>query len=144
MYNRSALCLAGMALGAVACSNRVIDFTLLSSKNNELTANRARAPRVSGEDCVTVVIFPFGKTDMKEAVDRAIQKAGPGYSALVDGVVRDDRAFLFGKNCIVVEGSPVADRAGPAPPTSVPAPAASSSARPTPAGAAGSSTKGKK
>jgi len=58
-------------------SCRIVDFTVISSKNVTLDTKKD-APRVSG----------FGFT-LKSALDKAIEKAGPGYDALIDGVVSD-------------------------------------------------------
>ena len=44
-----------------------------------------------------LLLIPFGSPDLKEAVDRAIESAGPGYDALVDGVLyRQSYYFVVG------------------------------------------------
>jgi hypothetical protein len=63
---------------AVSCtftSCRLMDFTVISSKNVTLDVKKD-ARRVSA----------WGWT-VKDALDKAIEKAGPGYDALIDGVV---------------------------------------------------------
>ena len=47
--------------------------------------------------------------NMKEAVDRAIEAAGPGYDALIDGVVDNTVLILvlYNQGCFVVEGTPI-------------------------------------
>lgn len=75
------------------CSRRMIDFTVISSKNMQLQIPpEAMGERVEGEDKVTwlFMVFgyiPLGTPNLKEAVDRAIESAGPGYDALIDGAI---------------------------------------------------------
>ena len=79
------------------CTQRMIDFTVISSKNMQLQfPSEATGPRVEGQDMVLFVIIPFGTPNLKEAVDRAIEQAGPGYDALIDGVIyQKNLLFLF-------------------------------------------------
>jgi hypothetical protein len=77
----------------------MIDFTVISSKNMQLQIpSEARGPRVEGKDMAIILLFiPFGSPNLKEAVDRAIESAGPGYDALVDGVLyRQNYYFVVG------------------------------------------------
>ena len=100
---------AGLAVSLLAsgCGYRLMDFTVISSKNVNMPKAKSMA-RVKGEDCVTVILFPFGMPNVKTAVDRAIEKAGGEFDALVDGVVAfDNRSFIFGQQCYVVEGTPI-------------------------------------
>ena len=70
------------------------------------TADKGK--RVTGEDCVVVILIPFGIPNMKEAIDRTIENAGSEYDALVDGVVYQlNHSFLFGQQCFRVEGTPI-------------------------------------
>lgn len=76
------------------CSTRMIDFTAISSKNMQLQIPpEAMGERVEAEDKQLWLFVVFGylpiqnRPNLKEAVDRAIESAGPGYDALVDGVV---------------------------------------------------------
>ena len=71
-------------------SCRIVDFTIISSKNVSFNVKKD-APRVKG----------WGFT-LKAAIDKAIEKAGPGYDCLVDGVV--SQGIPFGFN---VKGTPV-------------------------------------
>lgn len=94
------------------CTRRMIDFTVISSKNVDLGDNRAAigTVRVEGVDaCWWVTFIPLCVPNMKEAVDRAIESAGPGYDALIDGVVSSSawHVLLTGKNSFIVEGTPV-------------------------------------
>jgi len=89
------------------CSVRVVDFTVISTKNVNLSTFE-KGKRVTGEDCVVVILIPFGIPNMKEAIDQAIEKAGPEYDALVDGVVYQlNHSFLVGQQCFRVEGTPI-------------------------------------
>lgn len=100
---------AGM-LTATGCSQRVIDFTVISSKNVDMRFEEGGqgADRVEGKDEVVVFLFPLGSPNLKEAVDKAIESAGPGYDALIDGVVTAyNHSFLFGVFGYRVEGTPV-------------------------------------
>jgi hypothetical protein len=92
-----------------SCTTRMIDFTVLSSKNTEMTVpDAAKGERVKGMDSVPVIFIPIGMPSIKEAVDRAIEKAGPGYDALIDGVVYyKNVSFIFGTVQYTVEGTPI-------------------------------------
>jgi hypothetical protein len=98
------------------CKTRLMDFTLLSSKNVDLShAGRFKKlpDRIEGEDVpYWCYVFPIGGfPNLKTAVDRAIQKI-PGCVALVDGVVYQYQTgcipFIW-KNGWIVEGSPLVD-----------------------------------
>ena len=89
------------------CTIRVVDFTAISTKNVRIPTVE-KGSRVVGEDCIPVILFPLGIPNMKEAIDRAIEKAGPEYDALVDGVVYQlNHSFVFGQLCYRVEGTPI-------------------------------------
>jgi hypothetical protein len=95
------------------CSQRVIDFTIISSKNVDLSkaANFKRGTaRVEGIDSKPIIFFiPMGTPNTKEAVDRAIESV-PGAVALTDGVITYKYfVFIFGKMSYVVEGTPLID-----------------------------------
>lgn len=98
-----------MVMTMCSCTTRMIDFTVLSSKNTEMTVpEAAKGERVKGADSVPVFFVPLGTPSIKEAVDRAIEKAGPGYDALIDGVVYYKFvAFIFGTVQYTVEGTPI-------------------------------------
>jgi hypothetical protein len=87
----------------------MIDFTVISSKNVSLDSQQRGPNRVTGSVCTPVIVFPIGQPDLKTAVDRAIESAGPPYNALVDGVVKyQDKSFILGKVCFEVTGTPIA------------------------------------
>jgi hypothetical protein len=76
-----------------ACSQRIGDFTIVSTKNYEASAKYKQVGRFSGEG--TVFAFfgaPFGTPNMKDAVDRAIE-AGKGVY-LVNAVVETITAIF--------------------------------------------------
>ena len=79
------------------CTQRMIDFTVISSKNMQLQVpSEATGPRVEGQDMVWWFFFiPLGNPNLKEAVDRAIEQAGPGYDALIDGVIYRKAYYFF-------------------------------------------------
>jgi hypothetical protein len=94
----------------IGCSTRILDFTVISSKNvNIKVKDSARGERVSGEDMAVYVFFPLGQPQVKNAVDRAIEKAGPGFDALLDGVIyyKYNVFILFGSFGYTVEGTPI-------------------------------------
>lgn len=96
------------------CSYRIVDFTIISTKNIDLSKaskfQRGKT-RTEGQDLVHVIIYlELGKPNMKEAIDRAIEKV-PGCIALVDGVIYEKGwwAILYGQTILVVEGTPLID-----------------------------------
>ena len=107
------LCVAALLLSG--CSRRMIDFTIISSKNTQLQIpQEAMGERVEGEDTVLWLFIgfgyiPLGTPEIKEAVDKAIQSAGPGYDALVDGVLYQVSAYylLTMKTGYKVVGTPI-------------------------------------
>ena len=107
-----AFLLKSVALGftlllTLGCTIRMVDFTAISTKNVKIPTV-AKGNRVTGEDCIPVILIPLGIPNMKEAIDRAIESAGPDFDALVDGVVyHQNYSFLFGQVCYVVEGTPI-------------------------------------
>ena len=94
------------------CSRRLVDFTVISSKNVPITEKgtefKKATTRVKGVDSKLSILFFPGIPDMKEAIDDAIEKY-PGAVALTDGVVYNKSwsCFFFGKNTYVVEGTPL-------------------------------------
>ncbi len=85
-----------------ACTVRVVDFTAISTKNVAVAGEQG--PRIKGKDCGF-----FVAPSMKEAIDDALEKAGPGYDMLVDGVVYQSNNFLL---CYKIEGTPVKSKGG--------------------------------
>lgn len=68
---------------------------------------------MEGKDVAHMILFfPTGLPNMKEAIDRALEKI-PGAIALVDGVVYSKSfwAVIYGQNSYVIEGTPLIDPA---------------------------------
>ena len=104
---KKAIAVLFSSLMLAGCTIRLVDFTVISTKNVKIPTVE-KGKRVVGEDCVVVFLFPFGIPNMKEAIDRTIEKAGPEYDALVDGVVYQlNHSFIVGQQCYRVEGTPI-------------------------------------
>ncbi len=104
-----------IAVTLSGCVTRLGDFTLISTKNVDLSkgASFQRGPsRVKGDDVVTIIIFiPTGIPNMKTAIDKAIESV-PGGIALLDAVLSQKAWwFIFGESGYVVEGTPLIDPA---------------------------------
>lgn len=102
-----------LQLGMSSCSQRLIDFTIISSRNVPIgkhTVPLHKADkRVKGVSRGAILFaIPVKRPNIKDAVDRAIDKY-PGSVGLVDGVIRSRRwsALLFGQNSYVVVGTPL-------------------------------------
>jgi hypothetical protein len=98
-----------------SCSHRVLDFTLISSKNVDLSkgATFVRGKnRVEGKDMVHwIIIIPTGTVNIKEALDRAIEST-PGCVALLDGVIYTKFwwiPYIYGQQSATIEGTPLID-----------------------------------
>lgn len=97
------------------CTTRLVDFTVISSKNIDLSRGAEftrHMSRVEGEDLVHIIIFiPTGVPNAKEALDRAIESV-PGAVALLDGVITQEFFYIpwiYGQQKFVVEGTPLID-----------------------------------
>jgi hypothetical protein len=92
---------AVLALGLTSCNQRFMDFTVISSKNVTLRLpDDAKGPRTTGKE-MKMCTSPM----LKGAVDKAIENAGPGYDALIDGVISVRNEFF--RQGYVVEGTPI-------------------------------------
>lgn len=92
---------AVVALTLSSCNQRLLDFTVISSKNVTLRLpDDAKGPRTTGKE-MKMCTAP----QLKSAVDKAIENAGPGYDALIDGVVYQRNEFF--RTGWVVEGTPI-------------------------------------
>lgn len=98
------------------CSQRLVDFTMLSTKNMDLSraGSYVRGERTTGEDRIPIIIFiPCGSPNLKEAIDNTIEDI-PGCVGLVDGVVYTGGWYIpliYGCQYITVEGTPLIDPA---------------------------------
>jgi hypothetical protein len=89
------------AVALSSCNQRLIDFTVISSKNVTLRLpNDAKGPRTEGKE-MKMCTQPM----LKAAVDKAIENAGPGYDALIDGVVSQRWEVI--RTGWVVNGTPI-------------------------------------
>ena len=109
---KNILWLLAVVLLMSSCTQRLIDFTIISSKNVPITDKgtefQKATSRVKGVDSKWSVLFVPGIPNMKEAIDRAIEQY-PGAVALTDGVVyqKSWTCFLVGQNKYIVEGTPL-------------------------------------
>ena len=88
-----------------SCAVRLVDFTVISSKNVSLDIDRTKGVKVEGE---SAYFLGFG-WNIKDAMDKALESAGNEYDLLIDGVVRYTN-FPF-VTVINVEGTAVSSRA---------------------------------
>ncbi|MBN1444401.1 MAG: hypothetical protein JXA90_16940 [Planctomycetes bacterium] len=106
-----------LLLFAVGCTTRLTDFTVLSTKNVDLSrmdTYERQSTRVTGEDKKHIIIFiPTGVPNAKEAIDRAIESV-PGGVGLVDGVIEHKAwyiPYIYGQTSYVAEGTVLVDPA---------------------------------
>ena len=67
-----------------SCSYRLVDFTVISSKNMNLEVDRTKGVATEGKKSYFLGLG----WNIKDALDEALEKAGPEYDLLIDGVVR--------------------------------------------------------
>jgi LysM repeat protein len=95
-----------------SCTHRLTDFTVISTKNYPIEENRnlkVENTRVKGKDLKHTVLFiPLGVPNLKEALDKAIEKT-PGCVGLANGVVKSSgwSVLLYGQSSYIVEGNPI-------------------------------------
>ncbi len=87
-----------------SCSMRLVDFTVISSKNVNLNIDRAQGVKTEGKKSYFLGLG----WNIKDAMDIALEKAGPEYDLLIDGVVRYG-SYPF-VSTITVEGTAVSSR----------------------------------
>jgi hypothetical protein len=87
-----------------SCTTRLVDFTVISSKNIALNFDKSDGKRTEGQ---SMNVFFIG-VNIKDAIDDALQKAGPNYDMLVDGVLRSKQFPFYGG--YVVEGTAINSR----------------------------------
>ncbi len=68
----------------ISCKARLVDFTVISSKNVNLVIKKSEGKKVKAS---SLGFWGIGAT-IKDAMDKALEQAGPDYDLLVDGVVR--------------------------------------------------------
>lgn len=77
------LLLAIVTLSVTSCSVRLVDFTVISTKNAEIGVDKTKAIQTEGKKSYFLGIG----FNLKDAIDNALENAGPAYDLLVDGVV---------------------------------------------------------
>ncbi len=77
------LILLALSLSLGSCSMRLVDFTVISSKNVNLNIDKTQGKSVEASKGYFLGIG----WNIKDAMDKALEEAGPGYDLLVDGVV---------------------------------------------------------
>jgi hypothetical protein len=99
-----------LGIGAVACSARIADLTLVSTRNLDLSNTKLDAKtgkRVKGEDCKYAILglIPLGVPNLESAVDDALTKGGG--NVMVDQVTSQRGIYfvLASQMCILVEGT---------------------------------------
>jgi hypothetical protein len=98
-----------------SCTSRVIDYTLLSTKNVNFEGSKyfMKAPEpVKGKDtAVYIFVIPTSKLDIKEAINDAIEQV-PGCVALADVVIyqRTIPLILINTTSYIVKGTPIIDK----------------------------------
>jgi hypothetical protein len=82
--NKSKLVVLAIAMIAFSsCTHRLVDFTVISTKNAEIGVDRTKGKATEGQKGY---FLGFG-FNLKDAIDRALEAAGPQYDLLIDGVV---------------------------------------------------------
>lgn len=103
---RIPVALAAAAVILSGCSQRIGDFTLISTKNVDIGGKyRKLEQRYTGEDVkMTILTIPIGVPDLKQAVDNCIE-AGKG-ELLSNAVVESSfwTVILYGEMKYVVKG----------------------------------------
>lgn len=66
-----------------SCTHRLVDFTVISTKNAEIGVDKTKGMAVEGKK---TYFLGFG-WNLKDAIDIALEQAGPQYDLLVDGVI---------------------------------------------------------
>ncbi|MGY5353431.1 hypothetical protein [Wenyingzhuangia sp. IMCC45467] len=107
------LLIISLSLFLVSCSQRLHDFTLISTKNielNELNNLRKSEKRISNEDKTHVIVFiPTKQTKIENAIDKIIENT-PGCIALLDVVIHSKFwwiPYIYGQQKFVVEATPL-------------------------------------
>ncbi len=84
------LFLLAMVLTFSSCSTRLVDFTVISSKNHSLKIDKTQGVKVSAS---SNGFLGLG-TSIKDAMDKALEQAGPEYDLLIDGVVKVNNYWI--------------------------------------------------
>lgn len=105
-----------LAIFGTSCTNRIVDFTIISTKNIDMSRSsdfQKGSNRIQGKDLVHIIIVvPTGQPNVKNAIDKAIESV-PGCVALLDGVLYGQYwyiPYIYGQSYYVVEGTPLIDK----------------------------------
>jgi len=115
-FNLAIFLLFTFLMMTTSCTQRVVDFTIISTKNVDLsqagTFERGRVRNTGTDRVYWILSIPLGAPSMKEAIDKAIERT-PGAVALVDGVVYSKAIWfvLSGFSEYIVEGTPLVNPA---------------------------------
>ena len=105
MKFKTLLIIAIATMTLSSCSFRLVDFTVISSKNVNFDIDRAQGVKTEGKKSYFLGIG----WNIKDAMDEALEEAGPEYDMLIDGVVRyTSYPFVSG---VTVEGTAVSTKA---------------------------------
>lgn len=116
MKNISLMTLTLTSLLALSsCTTRLMDLTVTSSKNIDLNDPQgyvvSNNSRTRGKDTSHIVLFfPLGYPDVKEAMDRAIEKNGHNAVGLSNMTLESKWwyiPFIYGQMIYTVEGDPI-------------------------------------
>ena len=105
--------IAGL-ISSPGCTFRVMDFTLISTKNIDISnfsSYQRGSDRIEGNHTIKwILLIPTGTVSIEEAVDNTIESI-PGCVALLDGVIYTYMwsAIVYAKQMAVVEGTPLID-----------------------------------
>ena len=99
----------------ISCSNRIGDFTVISTRNSNIK-NWKRAPeRVEGSSCsYWILFFKVKSWDIKDAIEDAVdsynkqKKTNANYESLLDPKLTASwfTILLLTRSCILAEGTP--------------------------------------
>ncbi|NOR45784.1 MAG: hypothetical protein GQ534_09390 [Candidatus Delongbacteria bacterium] len=77
------LMVIALVLSITSCTTRLVDFTVISTKNAEMRIDKTKGVQTEGK----ASYFLGMGLNLKDALDNAFEKAGPKYDLLIDGVV---------------------------------------------------------
>lgn len=100
---------------SASCTTRIADTTVVSTKNMNLENpegfTTSYNTRVKGEDKKHIILcIPFGEPNVKEAIDRAIEKGGSNCVGLANAALEGKGfyiPFVYGQFSYVAEGDPI-------------------------------------
>lgn len=111
-----------LAVGFLSsCSNRMLDVTILSTKNIDLNNIRGYTTetnhRVTGDAYTHIISFiPWGYPSAKEAADRAVECSGSQCVGLANATFTEKFwwiPFIYGRIYMEVEGDPIMKKTEP-------------------------------